>query len=157
MLNAGILHARMGLASPPDDNAASFAQTNKDHESFRTLNGGASRSTATPPSFTPGSSAAPAPLTVVNPSAICLIAFASIMLFILCFFTASSWLLTAKYSIKNAQSRYGMAIVASIATLVTVGAAMGFAVGTRDLQLSVPVDIGAVQSNLNLDLSRRLV
>lgn len=84
----------------------------------------------------------------------------SVVLFILAFSSAGSWLVLVEHAIPSIGTKdnwhvKGFAITAVVLTIVTLGLALAFAFATRDLKAEVPLDFATVIKNVHNGLREK--
>jgi len=83
-----------------------------------------------------------------------LIIIFSVLIFILSFATASSWILSAQQIIQK-QPQWKMFLYFSAGlTVLTLCAALAFGFGTRNMSTHIPVDSTSLLNNLKLDMGQ---
>ena len=88
-----------------------------------------------------------------NSSALAGVIIFSMVLFILSFATAASWVLAANLGIRKKQGFGNVAIFAACLTAVTIALAVVFGFTTKEWNLDIPVDTTSLLSNLDLSLA----
>jgi hypothetical protein len=79
----------------------------------------------------------------------------SMVLFILSFATAASWVLSANLGLRHKEGFPKVAIFSACLTVVTIGLAVVFGFTTKEWNLDIPVDTASLLNNLDLSLTKR--